>query len=170
MEKVIQEFIQILIKENQWLDKLIEFGEEKKRIIILGKVQELDKLVQKEGIIVSTLEKLEGARFKLQATLAQAWNMSVNELTVGTMLEKSADAFPLRQDELKEEIERMQKTIVKLQNVNTENNELINLSLDYIENMQALFNDDVAGTYGENGMQSDEKDNRPINRLIDKKV
>ncbi len=160
----------MLIKENQWLDKLIEFGEEKKRIIILGKVQELDKLVQKEGIIVSTLEKLEGARFKLQETLAQAWNISVNELTVGTMLEKAADAFPLRQDELKEEIERMQKTIVKLQNVNTENNELINLSLDYIENMQALFNDEVAGTYRENGLQSDDKQSNPINRLIDKKV
>ncbi len=170
MEKLIQEFIQILIKENQWLDKLTEMGEEKKRIIILGKVHELDKLVQKEGIIVSTLEKLEGARFNLQRMLAQAWDMPVQELLVSTMLEKVAASFPQWQDELREETERMRQTVAVLQGINTENNELINLSLDYIENMQALFNDDRAGTYSDKGLQSEDKTNPSMNRIIDKKI
>lgn len=170
MQEVIKEFIQILIKENQWIDKLIEMGEEKRRVIILGKVQELDKLVQKEGIIVSTLEKLEGARFKLQETLAQSWNMPVEGLVANMVLKKVIEVFPEWQDELKEEIERMQQTINKLRDINTENNELINLSLDYIENMQALFEDDRAGIYSDKGMQSEEMYNSSINRIIDKKV
>ncbi|CFX12354.1 FlgN-like domain [Syntrophomonas zehnderi OL-4] len=170
METTIKELIQILIKENQWIDKLVEIGEEKKQVIILNQVQELDKLVQKEGALVAALERLEANRFKTQQNLAQTLEMPAEELTASVLLEKAAAYFPQWQAELNDEVERMQQAIFKLRGINAENHELIGLSLDYIDSIQALFNDEGTGTYSENGKQQDDNQNRSLNRVIDKKV
>ncbi len=170
MERIIEEYIQTLIKENDLLDKLLELGEEKKQIIILGKIQELDKLIQKESITASNLERTENARFKLHVQIAQRWEMPAEELTAGTLIEKSQASQPLFTDQLKQEIEHMGTTINRLREINRENNELIGMSLEYIDNMQSILIGDLAGTYSEKGTQASENNSRPAFKILDKKA
>lgn len=170
MDKIIQEFIETLIKENTLLDKLLELGEEKKQIVILGKIQELDKLMQKEHVTASNLEKIENTRLKLHAQIAQRWEMPVEELTADSLIEKSQADLPLFADQLKQEIEHTETTINRLQEVNQENNELIGMSLEYIDNMQSMLIGDLAGTYSEKGTQASESNSRPALKIVDKKA
>lgn len=170
MDKYIQDFIAILVRQNRLLDSLVELGEEKRKIIILGQVEQLDKLMQKEGIIVSNLEKLEGARFKLQGQFAQNWGVPVKELTANVVLVKVKELYPFYTEDLQVQIDNLSNNINRLRGINSENNELLNMSLDYIEEMQSLLTGDIAGTYSRQGQQVDETTSRPHLRILDKKA
>ena len=63
MDKLLQNFMAVLNQESRLVQDLIELGEKKRQSIVAGRVEELEKIVRKEGIVVSNLEKLEGARF-----------------------------------------------------------------------------------------------------------
>jgi len=171
LNKKIQEFIDILGKQNQALNTLVGLQEEKRPIIILGKIEELNKLLQREGIIVSNLEKLEDARFKLHQELADKWAVPAKELPASMILTKLKDSLPEAALEMQAEVDLMEKNFVRLMASNKENNALINHSLDYIYEMQSrLTGDNGTGAYSAEGEQIDEKPSRPVKRLLDKKV
>lgn len=170
LDKEIEEFIRLLEKQNQALKTLITLQEEKRPIIILGKIEELNRLLPKEGIIVSNLEKLEDARFKLHLKLAQRWEMSVKELPARLILAKVKECCPEWSEKMESIVEQLEKNLFYLKTTNNNNNDLLNQSLEYVNTMQAILNGDVAGTYSDSGTQVDESSSRPIKRLLDKKI
>lgn len=170
MDKLLPAFIDTTASINQILDTLVQIGETKQQMIILGQVQELDKLVQKEGIIVSNLEKLEGARFKLQGEIAARWGVAQTELSAAVILQRLQVEYDQYYSACKVEIERLSYNLGRIKAVNTGNNELINQSLDYIDMMQSLLGEDVAGIYTDHGRQTEEKHSHPRINLLDKKV
>lgn len=170
MDKTISEFIQIINKENELLEKLLAFGEEKKSIVILGKIQDLDKLMQKENIIVANLEKTEKMRLALHEQLARQWEMPMETLTAQMIISKCQESCPLAYEEAKREIEHMETALSRLQAINQENNELIGASLEYIYNLQAMLMGDMTGTYSENGTPASDNTSRTPFRLLDKKA
>lgn len=170
MEKLIGDFINTVAKENEILDNLAEFAQEKKHLVILGKVQELDSLIRKEGIMISNLERVEGARFKLQGELAGRWGVALNEFNAPNLMGKVKENYPGFYPRLEEVISRLDYNIVRLKALNSHNDELINQSLDYINVMESMLSGDVAGTYSQKGMQADESEARPRLNLLDKKV
>ncbi|MGI5921534.1 MAG: flagellar protein FlgN [Syntrophomonadaceae bacterium] len=169
MDKLLKDFITSLSRVNQALISLADIGEEKKQLIILGQVKELDKLIQKEGIIVSNLEKLEGARFKYQQDLALRWQLPAAELSAKVMLKKVKTDYPDYHEELDRQIEQLNRNVARLKALNTDNNELINQSLDYIDVMQSIILGDEAGTYSDTGLQTTPPTRTKIN-LVDKKI
>lgn len=170
MEKIIQEFIQVLSQENAILDKLLGHSEEKKHIIILGEIQELDKLLQKESVIATNLEKIEIARLQISQQIAQQWDIPAEAMTAEAIIAKSQEHLPSFTNQLKQEIDHLETTINSLREINRQNNELIGMSLDYIDNMQAMLIGDPAGTYSEKGQQASDNNSRPAFRIIDKKA
>lgn len=170
MEKLIGDFINTVAKENEILDNLAEFAHEKKNLVILGKVQELDSLIRKEGIMISNLERVEGARFKLQGELAGKWGVNLSEFNAPNLMTKVKENYPGFYLQLEEAISRLDYNIVRLKALNSHNDELINQSLDYINVMESMLSGDVAGTYSQKGQQTDESEARPRLNLLDKKV
>lgn len=170
MDKLLKDFISTMDKVNLTLDSLADLGQEKKQLIILGQVKELDKLIQREGIIVSNLEKLEGARFKYQQDLASQWEMKAEELSAGVILEKIKADYPAYYEELDREIRRLQYSVIRLKALNDGNKELINQSLDYIDVMQSVLLGDAAGTYSDTGQRTNESPARAKINLVDKKA
>ncbi|QGU00436.1 hypothetical protein SYNTR_1842 [Candidatus Syntrophocurvum alkaliphilum] len=169
MHNLLKVFIDTINKQNKIFDQLVQLAEEKRESIILGKIQELDKLIQKEGIIVSNLEKTEGARFKLQEQIASKLKLKTEQMNaefIITALQKNNHVLYI---DLKEAIERLDYNLARLRALNEENNELINQSLDYIFSMQAAIEGDIAGTYSQKGTQSDETPSRPKKNIIDTK-
>ncbi|MDD3364551.1 MAG: flagellar protein FlgN, partial [Syntrophomonas sp.] len=156
LDKDIKEFIDILGKQNRVLDSLVQLEETKRQVIILGQVEELNKLMQKEGILVSNIQKLEDARFKSHGKLARIWGTSVGELPASQILENLKQSWPESAGEMQEAVEQMGESIARLKASNSENNDLINQSLEYIHTLQSLLTGDVAGTYSDMGMQVDE--------------
>ncbi|MEN6326730.1 MAG: flagellar protein FlgN [Syntrophomonas sp.] len=170
MEKLIGDFIDTIAKENDILDSLADFAQEKKNLIILGKVQELDNLIRKEGTVISNLDRVEGARFKLQGELANKWGVNLKEFNAPGILEKVKKAYPEIYSRLDEAISRLDYNMVRLKALNSHNNDLINQSLDYISEIESILGGDVAGTYSQKGQQTDEAQARPRLNLLDKKI
>lgn len=169
MEKLLSAFLDTIVQLNETLNKLAEMGQNKQQLIISGQVQELDKLIQKEGIIVSHLEKLEGARFKLQTEIAGYWGLAPEQLPAAAILERLKAHHHQSYDALKAEMENLKYNLDNLRSVNSHNNDLIDQSLDYIDEMQSLLYGDI-GTYSERGIQSADKPLRPYTSIIDEKA
>lgn len=170
MERLLKDFIGTVEKQNRVLDQLAELGQQKQELIVLGKVKELDNLIHKEGIVISNLEKLEGARFNLQEKLGNRWKVRKEEFSARKMLSLMVDSYPELHKELEQIIGRLDYNIARLKAINSHNDELINQSLDYISLMESVLNGDVAGTYSNKGIQSDEEKTRPRINILDKKV
>ncbi|PKM77589.1 MAG: hypothetical protein CVU90_06995 [Firmicutes bacterium HGW-Firmicutes-15] len=170
LDKDIIDFIDILGKQNRVLDSLVQMEEKKRQVIILGQVEELNKIMQKEGILVSNIQKLEDARFKSHEKLARIWGMSVDELPASLISARVKETWPELAGELQVAIEKLTHSLSQLKAMNEENNNLINQSLDYIHSLQSLLTGEVAGTYSDMGMQVDETTSRPTIRLLDKKI
>lgn len=170
MDKLLPAFIDATTRLNQVMDTLVQMGQAKQQLIILGRVQELDKLIQKEGIIVSNLEKLEGARFKLQEEIASRWGIAPAELTVAELLKRLEAEHQDSYDTCQAEIQKLIYNLDRLRAVNSSNNDLINQSLNYIDEIQSVLYGDVAGIYSEKGLQSAEEPLRPHISILDKKA
>jgi hypothetical protein len=170
MDKLLAVFIDTTARINQMLDNLAELGLTKQQMIIRGQIQELDKLIHQEGIIVSNLEKLEGARFKLQAEIAVQWNEAAPELSAARLLEHLKLENSQYYSTCKEQTELLARNLTRLKAINQENDELINQSLDYIDVMQSLLGEDVAGTYTDRGLQTEPKHPHPRLNMLDKKA
>lgn len=169
MDKLLPAFIDATARINKIMDILVQMGQTKQQLIISGRVQELDRLIQKEGIIVSNLEKLEGARFKLQGEIASRWEIAPDEFSAAKVLEHLKIEYDQYYNTFKQNIEQLNYNLVRLKAINTNNDELINQSLDYIDMMQSLLGEDVAGTYTDQGLQTQEKSTPRLN-LLDKKA
>jgi flagellar biosynthesis/type III secretory pathway chaperone len=169
MESLLLDFARTVDAMNQVLDQLAEVGQEKQQLIIMGQVKELDSMIHKEGIIVSNLEKIEGARFKLQEQIGRGWGISADELSAREILQKGKESYPSCYPELEKAITRLEYNLSRLRAINVHNNELIEQSLDYIKVIEAVLGDDVAGTYSNEGIQAGEA-NYAIKNLLDKKI
>ncbi|MDD4802886.1 MAG: flagellar export chaperone FlgN [Syntrophomonas sp.] len=166
----IRHFLELLQKQNLVLENLLELEEKKRQVIILGQVEELNKIIPKEGMLVSDLEKLEDARFKSQTKLAEIWEIPVEELSADKIILNVNQNLPEIEAELQSAVKQIAEQLDRLKASNNENNDLINLSLEYIHTMQSMLNGEVAGTYTNTGVQVDETTVRPALRLLDKKA
>jgi len=170
LEKLLKDFIAAVREENRVLDKLAELAQEKQQLIISNKIKELDNLIRREGIMVSNLDKLEGARFKLQEKLALKWGVETKELSAAVILSRVRREFPGLFAEIKEQISCLDYNITRLKIINDHNNELINHSLDYIEAIQSVINGDRTGVYSDKSTQLKELSAVQRVNLVDKKI
>ncbi|MDD2510713.1 MAG: flagellar protein FlgN [Syntrophomonas sp.] len=170
MEKLLQDFIETIANQNKVLEHMAELGQQKQELIIAGKVRELDSLIQKEGITVSNLDKMEGARFKLQEELTRQLGIKLEEFSARKLLTWVREARPEIYPALEEVVNQLDYGLIRLKAINSHNNELIDQSLVFIGEIRSLFNGDVAGIYSDKGLQSDESDFRPRLNLLDKKI
>lgn len=152
MLDLLNSFIEIIGKQNELLEQIIKLSEDKRQAIVLGQVQELDSMVHKEGILGQELEKLESARFVLQMEIAENLGMPVTELNAGEIRRVTAEQYPQLATSLNEHLTTLEKLIGKLRSSIQENNELLKMSLDYIEEMYYLLSpEDNPGLYSDKG-------------------
>lgn len=170
MEKLLKDFISAVVRENEVLDNLAEIGEQKRQYIILGEIKQLDSLIQREGIILTNLERLEGARFKLQQELAKKWGLPIDELVATEMLRRVKEQYSSYFTELSQSIEQLDYNLTRLKAINQNNHGLLEQSLEFIATMESMIEGDVAGTYSDNGDNIDETLLRVNRNLLDKKI
>lgn len=169
MESLIRKFVTAVREETSILNSLVKIGEEKHRLIILNKVRELDTLVQKEGIMVSALQRTEDARFKLQQELANLWTLPVGQLTLTVFIEKIRATRLSILPEAEEALDDLKSAVKKLQQVNRQNRELTDYALEYVDYLWTLLEGDGTGVYSERGAEAEDKPYR-AHKVFDRKV
>lgn len=136
MEKIIY----ALENEEKIYQKLLSLSEEKKKFIIEGKINEIDRILQIENSLILEINKLENEREEAVIKLANEMGLPRENLTVTYVCEVVKDP---RCDSLKEITHRIGDVLAKLKEVNDVNGKLIQQSLEYIKFSINLITDSL---------------------------
>lgn len=169
-EQKIDLYLAVLAREDHLLKQLVETQRDKRPMIVLARPGELDQLNQKEGALVSDLEKTEGARFKLQKSLAASMNMEAEAFTAQALYIILAESQPARASRLQELTASIQRSVGLIQEASQENHQLLDTALEYIAEMQwMLTGEEGAGTYSQDAA-ADPQMPPPRRKIIDAKA
>lgn len=128
MKKMIEDLLLVLAKERDIYKEAVNIAEEKKSVIIDGKIKELEKMTAREQALVASLVKLENMRGKILEDLVRSLQVehvnSLNDLMV--YLDESSKA---KIEDIKVELGQ---AVRALQDKNELNGKLIEQSLDLV--------------------------------------
>ncbi len=153
---LVEQLVQILDQENEIYDTLSKISNNKKDLIVGGKVQELDSIVKLEQALVVKISKLEDEREKVVGNLCTLLDQRPEDVTISGLAEKLGEK---ESAQLKVCQEKMLKKILTLKNANDLNSRLIKNSLEYIDfsiNMMTSIGT-VSNNYGSSGYSGDTK-------------
>lgn len=166
MNKSIEQLILALNKECEIYEEVLRLAKQKRRIIIEGRVKELDSITRKEQGMIVTLGKLENIRDSIVKNI-------LKEIEIKNDVQNITELVKYIENESKEKIleikEKLMKILDQVKNENDLNSKLIKQSLEYIEFNKNLITslESQGSTYGAN---ADEKDIKVKSNLFDVKV
>ena len=143
--------LELLEKQHEILSGLLQIEHEKRVLILKGPPEELDALVTSERKEIARLSQIEKKRALLAAPIAGVFGVPEQELTISVMVENS-------DEELKDQLLRLQKDLVAvtgaLTEINALNKELLEAQLEFTEIQLNLFvgtEDPINNLYGGDG-------------------
>jgi len=155
-EEAVRQLVNILNQENDVYETLYKISNNKKEMIIGGKVNELENIVKIEQSLVMKISKLEDEREKIVEKLCELSGQKPEDVTISwlrTWLGEGESA------QLKVCQDKIVDSINALKDNNELNSKLIKNSLEYIDfsiNMMTSI-DTVSNNYGSSGNSGDSK-------------
>lgn len=153
-----------LQEEHRLYGRLMELACGKQKVLVEGRLDDLENLVQEEQAVLKSVAALEEDRYALQCDLALTFGVSPSELTVTRLAEI---AGPAHGPSLQEAQQQLVKLIHELSAINQSNQELIQQSLAYISfAMDTVTGISSAPTYGKEGRRHR---TRPALNIVNRK-
>lgn len=165
MSKSVEQLIIALNKQYEIYREVLEIEKKKRKIIIDGKIKELDGITGKEQAMILSIAKVENIREAIIKNI-------IEELNVDGISDIS-DITQYLDSESKEKIlsirDKFAEVLKQVKNENDLNGKLIEQSLEYIEFNKNLLTtlENQGSTYGSN---ADERDVKIKSNLFDAKV
>ncbi len=132
MASLMENLIEILNKESDSYDGLLEVSRKKTTAIVKGDLEALTELTDEEQERASVIANLDKKRNEVMADMANVLNKDVNTLKL-TALVEMLSTRPQEQKALAEAIERIKLSAGALQQVNRQNGELLKNSIEMVE-------------------------------------
>ena len=132
MASLMENLIEILNKESDSYDGLLEVSRKKTTAIVKGDLEALTGLTDEEQERASVIANLDKKRNEVMADMANVLNKDVNTLKL-TALVEMLSTRPQEQKALAEAIERIKRSAGALQQVNRQNGELLKNSIEMVE-------------------------------------
>lgn len=130
VDKEVKAVIDILIKEHGYYKDLIELAKSKKKIIVEGKVAELDKIVKLEQNMIFDIGQLERKREEEVSRLCSIMDIKNDQVTISDLAKVIP---PELKDSLVDIQDKLKKVFSELKSINDVNGQLIEQSLEYID-------------------------------------
>lgn len=156
----------ILNEEVEHYKNMLTLVEKTQQSLIDNDIEQLNKLLSHQQILIVESGKLEEKRAEEMAGLANAMDLPVKDITLSKIIEAAPEqkkkTFELLQASLTD-------TVEKIKSLNNQNEELIKDSLNYINNTMKLFTEtEEKKTY--DGKVTDEVKRETVTRIFDKRV
>lgn len=162
----ISRLTECIMTENQVLTDLINLANSKKQAIILEDIAELTEIMRQESHLIHVLEKTEAQRHAESVALAQSVGLKEEELTASSLINHLNINAPSEAAVFSEAIDNLVHSLELLKGINQNNTILLEQSLAFVENMEALLTRQRQTTYSEGGSVNDS----PTRSVLDKKV
>ena len=162
VEREVKTVIEILGKEYDYYKDMLELSKSKKKIIVEGKVAELDKIVKLEQNMIFNIGQLERKREEEVAKLCKALELNSNKVNISELMQ-------VLQPEQKKRLENVQgrllEVLSELKAVNDVNGQLLEQSLEYIDysiNLLAGAGMETGSLYEDIGKNKGKKSDKNI--------
>ncbi len=165
MSKSVEQLITALNKQYEIYEELLEIEKNKRKIIIAGKIKELDGITSKEQAMILSIAKIEKIREAIMQNI-------IKELNINN-IENISDLIQYLDISAKTKIlsirDKFTEVLKLVKNENELNSKLIEQSLEYIEFNKNLLTtlENRGSTYGSN---ANERDVKIKSNLFDAKI
>lgn len=132
MASLMENLIDVLGRECDEYEGLLEISQRKTPIIVSGSLENLQKITDEEQDMVNRLNSLERRRAEVTADIATVLNKDVTTLTLTNLIDMMA-ARPAEQSALVKAHDRLRRTVRELQRVNEQNGVLLKDALEMVE-------------------------------------
>lgn len=129
LDIIFNGLIDVLDQELSIYCDIYKISKEKTAVIVDGKVDELEKMVQAEQKLIIKVTQIENQREIITYKISRALQRKPDEITLSTLIDNAEG--PIK-DKLKERQQGLNKLVSKLVELNDLNSRLIRNSLDYI--------------------------------------
>lgn len=132
MASLMENLIEVLDKESQEYENLLDLSLRKTPVIVSGSHDELAKITDEEQAIVGNITHLEHEREGLFADIANVINKDVKTMKLSdliTMLEQR----PEEQQKLAKVYDRLKEAVHEVERVNGQNRVLIENALEMVQ-------------------------------------
>lgn len=146
MQPICQELLEVLQKQKEKYQQLMDLSQQKRQSLIKGDLAELNEITQGEESLIFALGKLENEREQCFQQLALVANLAEN-----ASLKEVLTVLPLEhQRDLAQVQEEFARLIAQLTHLNQENMGLLEQSLQFVnftveaisEQSQPLYNEE----------------------------
>lgn len=138
MASLMEDFMDVLEKENGEYERLTELSREKRQIIIDGNIPALEEITNREQEITSILKNLEKKREEVVNDMSIVLSKKPEELTVTNMI-AFLNKQPKEQQQLRGLKEKLHDTLGKMADINSQNEMLLKHALEMAEFDLTLF-------------------------------
>jgi len=128
----MENLIDVLNRECETYEGLLELSRKKTPVIITGNLEELSRITDEEQEYASHLQNLDKTRAEVTADIANVLNRDVEALKLTKLIEILA-ARPSEQSALIDVRDRLQKVVHALRQVNEQNSELLKDSIEMVQ-------------------------------------
>jgi len=161
----LEELQSVLQAEAAVHEELLTLSHQKQKVLIQGKLPELEEITKREEFLVTQVGELEKRRAGVNEQLSGSAAVPVEELTLPRIVALAPEP---QASDLAETQCRMARVMGQLGRVNSQNAQLVKQSLDYTNfSLNLIFGADTGPTYPE-----DRKGRKKVgtSRLLDKRV
>lgn len=134
----MEDFMDVLEKENGEYGRLTELSREKRQIIIDGNIPALEEITGREQEITSILKNLEKKREEVVNDMSIVLSKKPEELTVTNMI-AFLNKQPKEQQKLMELKEKLHNTLAEMADINGQNEVLLKHAMEMAEFDLTLF-------------------------------
>lgn len=166
MEININRLTECILMENQVVTDLIDLGNTKRQVVILGDITELTEIMRRESQLLKNLEKAETQRQAESLALASLVGLKEEELTASSLIDQLKGSRLSDAIRLSEEIDNLAHNLNQLKDINQHNTVLLNQSLAFVESMEAFLTHQRETTYSEGGSVK----SSPARSVLDKTI
>ncbi|MCI9492644.1 MAG: flagellar protein FlgN [Lachnospiraceae bacterium] len=134
----MEDFMDVLEKENGEYGRLTELSREKRQIIIDGNIPALEEITGREQEITSILKNLEKKREEVVNDMSIVLSKKPEDLTVTNMI-AFLNKQPKEQQKLMELKEKLHNTLAEMADINGQNEVLLKQAMEMAEFDLTLF-------------------------------
>ena len=132
MASLMENLIDVLNRECDEYEGLLDVSQRKTPIIVSGNLENLQQITDEEQALVSRIGNLERKRTEVTADIATVLNKDVTKLTLSNLIDMLA-ARPAEQNELIRVHDKLRLTVRELKRVNEQNGALLKDALEMVE-------------------------------------
>lgn len=129
-EIYIGKMLENIREQTKEYNRLLKCCEDKRRALVLAKMEELDTIITEEEELIKKLGAFELERLEIQKNLAQILNIPVEDLRWETLSQVISGQGKI---ELAEATSQLRKVIENLSDVNVQNQKLLDQSLKLVQ-------------------------------------